>query len=68
MNDVTLRWMCRALIAENQLRKLGADMSEDLFTEDDYLVITRQHKDGRTATMEEIKKAANGPSGRFLHD
>jgi len=57
------RWKARALRAEQRLRTLAekgikvGEIPTDLFSEEEYLLIVLEHKDGSIATIDDLKKA-----------
>ncbi|HHP5454632.1 TPA: hypothetical protein ACSCXL_004125 [Aeromonas veronii] len=53
------RWKARALRAENKLRLAGLKGGESVagWSDDEYLVLCLEHKDGSTATVDELQAA-----------
>lgn len=60
-NEVLNRWKSRALRAEMQLHRAGliSYCPADVWSDDAYLTITLEHKDGRRPHIDELNAARN---------
>lgn len=57
--DALDRWISRALRAELALFKAGIDTRDprEVYTSDEWLIRTLEHKDGRAPTIDELRFA-----------
>lgn len=59
MDEVTARWMRRALLAEHKLFTSGitTHTPADIFTDEEWLVRTLTHKDGSPVHIDQLNAA-----------